>query len=485
MSEERTYLELSEESGSHKFYEVVVRGCELSIRYGRIGDQGQLKVTTFPTEDKARAEAQKKIGEKLRKGYERAVMGVRKKRAVVRRSTLLGDTAPPMSSGVVSRPSDRMAPVVWKFNTGKSAFGIFVDADLCWVGNEAGDIYALDHTGQVLRSFKLPDGVKCIVADDVWLYAGCDDGKVYDLNGKLPHVAYEIDENIDILWLDIFDGVLGVSDAQGSLTTINHEDESQWFRKGKGSSGWMVRCDEIGVYHGTSTGVVMYDWVDGRLIWERPTQGAVLFGWQEESLIYACTSLRKVYSYAKNGDLLRVYDCDNPVLSCAAAEGGKYVFAADNFGFIYCFRESGERLWKLSTGVGSAFSMQYFRSKLYVVSSWGWLACVDASETAIAEANEGRLPQTISLQAPVGQQVTVASDVETTTDATGGVVLECYREGSKLRVRVITPGYRRDWHCQFPKEIRQEGMRYVVDGVREAQNGNFYRILGNIRKLKG
>ena len=42
MSEERTYLELSEEGdGSHKFYEVVLKGKQLTIRYGRIGDAGQ------------------------------------------------------------------------------------------------------------------------------------------------------------------------------------------------------------------------------------------------------------------------------------------------------------------------------------------------------------------------------------------------------------------------------------------------------------
>jgi len=36
-----TYLELSEDGGSaHKFYEVAVDGTQVTIRYGRIGDQG-------------------------------------------------------------------------------------------------------------------------------------------------------------------------------------------------------------------------------------------------------------------------------------------------------------------------------------------------------------------------------------------------------------------------------------------------------------
>ena len=62
-AEERTYLELSEEGdGSHKFYEVVIKGKELSIRFGRIGDQGQTSTKKFPTPEAAKAEAQKKIG---------------------------------------------------------------------------------------------------------------------------------------------------------------------------------------------------------------------------------------------------------------------------------------------------------------------------------------------------------------------------------------------------------------------------------------
>ena len=55
------------------------------------------------------------------------------------------------------------------------------------------------------------------VADDDWLYAGCDNGKVYDLSSKIPRIAYEIADDIDIFWLDIKDGVLGVSDEAGNV----------------------------------------------------------------------------------------------------------------------------------------------------------------------------------------------------------------------------------------------------------------------------
>lgn len=181
MADNKAYLELSQDSGgAHKFYEVTREGAHLFIRFGRIGEQGQTQTSTYPTVERAQAEADKKVKAKLRKGYEHAVQGVRQRRAVTRRVI------------VSSRSTARQAPVLWKFASGAPAFGIFVDAGRRMVGNESGQIFTLTPDGQVVHQFRLPDGVKCIVADDDWLYAGCDDGNVYDLTGKVPRVAYEI-----------------------------------------------------------------------------------------------------------------------------------------------------------------------------------------------------------------------------------------------------------------------------------------------------
>ena len=45
------------------------------------------------------------------------------------------------------------------------------------------------------------------------------------------------------------------------------------------------------------------------------------------------------------------------------------------------------------------------------------------------------------------------------------------------------PGYEKDWHCQFPKALREKGARFVVDEVRPSAKGGFYRVFGEIRKL--
>jgi predicted DNA-binding WGR domain protein len=473
MSEEKTYLELSEAGeGSHKFYEAIVNGTDVTIRYGRIGDRGRTQTKTYPTPEKAKADVAKKIREKRRKGYEDAVMGVRKKRPVTRRE---------ISS---TRSTAKTAPVVWKFSSGSPAFGIFIDENRCWLGNQNGCIFALTLTGEVLQQLTLPDGVKCIVADDDWLYAGCDNGKVYDLTGKIPRVAYEIASDVDIFWLDIKDGILGVSDADGRAIAIDREDESQWTRKSQGNHGWMVRCDEIGLYHGHSHGVTMYDWEDGKLIWDLPTNGAVLFGWQEEGKIYASTGRNQVFAIAKKGEIEKIYQCDAPVYSCATAEQGKYIFAADNHSSIYCFTESGERLWKLGTGCGSAFSMQFLNAHLYIVTTDGSLACIDARETAIEAAKTGTIPELVNIKVPKNIPTAVASNtLETTSDASLGVIVECVNIQGKLRIRVVSEGYDPNLNVQFPKEIRTEGARYAIDEVRESSRGGFYRAFGDIKKL--
>jgi predicted DNA-binding WGR domain protein len=472
MSETKTYLELSEDAGvAHKFYEVVVNDADVTIRFGRIGDQGQSKTTTYSTTEKAIAEAEKKLKEKRKKGYEDAIVGVRQKRTITRRAI------------ESTQSSAKKSPVLWQFASGGSAFGIFIDEQRCLVGNQNGNVFSLTPDGTVNQQFQLPDGVKCIVADDDWLYAGCDNGKVYDLNGKVPRVAYEIAEDVDIFWIDIADGILGVSDAAGNITTINHEEESQWHRKSRGSSGWMVRCDEIGVYHGHSAGFTMYDWEDGRVIWEQPTGGAVLFGWQEESMVYAGTSNNRVYSFTKAGQASHIYKCDNTIYSCATASAGTYVFAGDSSSSIYCFDEKGDRLWKLATGCGSALSMQFHSDRLYIVTTNGTLACIDVSESAISAAQQGTVPQVVNIQDPKLQAVLPSTVLEQATNTTGGVILHCIKEGSHLRVRILSAGYEPTWNVQFPNELRREGAKYWVSEVRESARGGFYRAYGDIKSI--
>ena len=37
------------------------------------------------------------------------------------------------------------------------------------------------------------------------------------------------------------------------------------------------------------------------------------------------------------------------------------------------------------------------------------------------------------------------------------------REGGKLRVRVVSDGYDKDFNVQFPRHLREEGVTYLVE----------------------
>ncbi|GLZ42226.1 WGR domain-containing protein [Actinokineospora sp. NBRC 105648] len=469
-----TYLELSETGGgAHKFYEVRVVDAEVTITYGRIGEQGQVRTASFSDHGKALKAAEKKIGEKVRKGYAPAVKGERGRRPVSRREI------------VSTRSTARQAPVLWRFTSGAPAFGIFVGEDQAWVGNENGDVYTLTHDGRVTGRFGLPDAVKCIVADDFWIYAGCDDGNVYDLGGKVPRVAYEIADNVDIYWLDIHDGVLGVSDRQGGVTVVDHEDEFQWSRPSSGDSAWMVRNAAEGVYHGHSRGVAHYS-ARGEQVWHAETTGGVLFGWQERTEVFAGTSRGWVHRFAKaDGQVTGNYRCDAAVFSCATSPDGEFVFAGDNQSSVYCFAADGTRLWKLGTGCGSAYSMQYRDERLYLVTTDGSLACLDASPAAVHSAEQGQLPERRDIKAGSVQRVEATAEVEVVTHVTpaDGVIVECVQTGGRVRVHVLTDGYNQTWGVQFPKNIRVPGARYVVSEVLTSANGSFYRARGEIKRI--
>ncbi|MFT5680551.1 MAG: outer membrane protein assembly factor BamB/predicted DNA-binding WGR domain protein [Myxococcota bacterium] len=473
-----TYLELSDEldGTAHKFFEVSVSGSQVTVFYGAIGSTGQTTTRSFGSSHAAQSEADKMIASRKRKGYEPAVRGLR------------GASAP-------KKTTSKAAPVLWRFDTREKAFGVCVNDRGCWVSNEAGRVTLLDTAGHPRREFKLPDAAKCIIADEDWIYVGCDDGNIYDLTGSRPVVAYTLQTSDDILWMDIADAVLAVSDASGQLHVFNHEDDSQWTAISSGERGWMVRCDEIGVYHGHSDGVTMYDWEDGEELWYQPLDGAVLFGWADDSRLIVATNERRVYALSRQGDILFYGQCDASVY-CCASDGGRYIFAGDSDRAIYCFDEHGQRIWKLTLDAGSAFSMHYAEGYLYIATTAGQLLCIDLPATGLSQTvSAAPTPATLPTFAPAPTGLTAIDDnialaatditgLSTTTDSSGGVVVECYSAGgSYLQVRVVTTGYRQDLPVQFPRNLRVLGERFVVEEVRLSSRGSFYRAFGDIKRL--
>jgi len=65
----------------------------------------------------------------------------------------------------------------------------------------------------------------------------------------------------------------------------------------------------------------------------------------------------------------------------------------------------------------------------------------------------------------------------------GGVIVRCVKEGGKLRVKVASDGFDAGFNVQFPRSLRQEGVRYLVERVEPSSNGTFYRASGAIQVL--
>lgn len=86
-----------------------------------------------------------------------------------------------------------------------------------------------------------------------------------------------------------------------------------------------------------------------------------------------------------------------------------------------------------------------------------------------------------------GRGVSTAADavrsLAVVTEIGGGVELDCYREGGKLRIRVLSSGFDPDFNVQFPRAIRAEGVHYVADELETSTDGTFYRAKGDIKRL--
>ena len=68
------------------------------------------------------------------------------------------------------------------------------------------------------------------------------------------------------------------------------------------------------------------------------------------------------------------------------------------------------------------------------------------------------------------------------------ITLKCLKVAGRLRVRIITSGYKNDSNCQFPRNIRKEGLTYTtlttdVKLAKGPKGKYFYRIGKNNIKI--
>jgi Ca-activated chloride channel family protein len=163
-----------------------------------------------------------------------------------------------------------------------------------------------------------------------------------------------------------------------------------------------------------------------------------------------------------------------------------------------CVREGGKlRVKVVSQGYDSTKNVQFPRAMRaegarYVVegleiSNDGTFYRVVGKITRLAQPGEAdifvasRRHSTNTGKASKGPAS--AADLPTTDTVTDGVLVQCVKDGSKLRARVVADGYEPDWNMRFPRSVREEGMLYVVDEIKTAPDGKSYIACGEIKRF--
>jgi Ca-activated chloride channel homolog len=167
---------------------------------------------------------------------------------------------------------------------------------------------------------------------------------------------------------------------------------------------------------------------------------------------------------------------------------------------LQCVREGGKlRVKVLSDGYDSTKNVQFPRSiraegARYIVEKLeltaGGFYRVPGTISRLTKPGEVDIFATASrsraASRSTGKAATgaaTAADLPTTDAIGDGVLVQCVKDGSKLRARVVADGYEPDWNMRFPRSVREEGMLYVVDEIKTAADGKSYIACGDVKRF--
>ncbi|MEH2044565.1 vWA domain-containing protein [Nostoc sp.] len=166
---------------------------------------------------------------------------------------------------------------------------------------------------------------------------------------------------------------------------------------------------------------------------------------------------------------------------------------------LYCVREGGKlRVKVMSEGYDSTKNIQFPRAiraegARYVVeglelSSERTFYRVRGNITRFAQPGETDIFVAPRQSHPTNtgkasKGPASAADLSTTDSVGDSILVQCVKDGSKLRARVVSDGYEPDWNMRFPRSVREEGILYVVDEVKTAPDGKSYIACGEIKRF--
>lgn len=503
-----------QEGSSSKFWEIAVKGSATHITFGKIGTTGQSQDKDHGSAAAARSFADKQAAAKRKKGYKDAKGGGAAAAAAGagKRAGAAAGGAPAKKArkagNALGLPEIDGPPKVFELATGSLGYGIFVDKTRCLMGNEEGLVADVDRkSGKPTKTYRLPAGVKCIVGDGDFLYVGTNDGAVFDLTTGQPRCVAQIEGFGELYWIDIFQGLIAASDSTGNVGLLNCEGEVVWKKTDDGNAGWMCRMDATGIYHGASGGVKKYD-KKGKLLWECDKVTEVMFGVQTKDHVwpvggagddcddddddddFGCTGDNKVLRINKKTGKVESEIFVNGGSSCCVSPDANIVYDA-NMSAQPAGRKGAvkwrEAAWRELAGSGANYmSQQAHGEQVFCVGES--FVCYDVSQKALKAAAAGKAPEPKQAEwgdAQRSQEVGVEESVAEVTSAPAGkVIVRCVKEGGKVRARVESKGYNAGFNCQFPRSIREDGARFVVDKIELAPSGDFYRVKGEIKRLR-
>ncbi|MFO7565547.1 MAG: WGR domain-containing protein [Enhygromyxa sp.] len=95
---------------SQKFWEIETEGDAFTVRYGKIGTDGQVQTKTYASADKAQAEAEKLIKSKTKKGYVEVELDAKSQAQAKAKTASAASRNPELEAAIVATPDD---PSVW------------------------------------------------------------------------------------------------------------------------------------------------------------------------------------------------------------------------------------------------------------------------------------------------------------------------------------------------------------------------------------
>jgi len=278
----------------------------------------------------------------------------------------------------------------------------------------------------------------------------------------------------------------------------------------------MCRMDESGVYYGGNTGVRKFD-LTGKQLWSAAEHVDVAFGMQTSAHVWAiglvsadhspmrglivkiCKKSGQVEaliqvdaldSLSISRDGSRVYDAN---LNCQPVVNSSLFDPHDTTDQLPHYVPWNSAAWTDVKLPFDLMSQVVHGDCIYGVggsNKKARLVCINLAQGALEAASNGRVRRCPTREWKKSyklreETVDDGSSLQEVSTDDGKVIIQCVREGAKVRARVASTGYDSNLNCQFPKGLREDGARYVVDAVDLAPSGDFYRCRGAPQRYRG